>query len=153
MIRGSPSPFPTVDSYDIYIYRKLPRVTGSPQRWRRKMFFFFVGGVEQQVARVLKEGAGRCFACGSQADLVEIEKVLKLFFVPVWRWPGKDPAMRCESCRSIFPPSFSLPPAGEESSAAPAASPPRLSPLLKCYSCDRPVERGFRFCPFCGTAL
>ncbi|CAA7400312.1 unnamed protein product [Spirodela intermedia] len=118
------------------------------------MFFFFVGGVEQQVARVLKEGAGRCFACGSQADLVEVEKVLKLFFVPVWRWPGKDPAMRCENCRSIFPSSFSLPPAGatgEESSAAAASS--GLSPLLKCYSCDRPVERGFRFCPFCGTAL
>ncbi|CAA6663814.1 unnamed protein product [Spirodela intermedia] len=89
------------------------------------MFFFFVGGVEQQVARVLKEGAGRCFACGSQADLVEVEKVLKLFFVPVWRWPGKDPAMRCENCCSIFPSSFSLPPAGatgEESSAAAASS-------------------------------
>uniref|UniRef100_A0A0D3G822 Zinc-ribbon 15 domain-containing protein n=1 Tax=Oryza barthii TaxID=65489 RepID=A0A0D3G822_9ORYZ len=59
------------------------------------MFFFFVGGVEQGAGRVLKEAAGRCLRCGGAADLVETEKVLKLFFVPVKRWPGKDPAYLC----------------------------------------------------------
>nr|DAD24604.1 TPA_asm: hypothetical protein HUJ06_026068 [Nelumbo nucifera] len=34
-------------------------------------------------------GAGRCINCGSVADLVEYEKVLKVFFIPVWCWPGK----------------------------------------------------------------
>ncbi|XP_078441641.1 zinc-ribbon domain protein [Wolffia australiana] len=115
------------------------------------MFFFFAGGVEQQAGRVLKQGAGRCFACGSPADLVKVEKVLKLFFVPVWRWQGKDPAMRCESCRLIFPSSFSLPPPGTEN--PPISSPHPLVPPLKCFSCHAPVDRGFRFCPFCGAAL
>ncbi|WZY97904.1 hypothetical protein YC2023_070233 [Brassica napus] len=54
------------------------------------MFFFFAGGLGQQVRQVLKSGAGKCIRCGSEADLVDYDKVLKLFFVPVWRWPGKD---------------------------------------------------------------
>ncbi|OVA11261.1 hypothetical protein BVC80_1583g12 [Macleaya cordata] len=51
------------------------------------MFFFFLGGLQQQVRQVLKTGAGQCIMCGSKADLVDYEKVLKVFFVPVWRWP------------------------------------------------------------------
>ncbi|RVW17750.1 hypothetical protein CK203_071681 [Vitis vinifera] len=102
------------------------------------MFFFFVGGLEQQVRQVLKSGAGKCINCGSRADLVDYEKVLKLFFVPVWRWPGKEPLMHCPDCFLFFPP------------------PTRTGPLLdvlRCASCGRPVESNFRFCPFCGSAL
>jgi len=67
------------------------------------MFFFFVGGVEQGAGRLLKEAAGRCLRCGGTADLVETEKALKLFFVPVWRWPGKDPAYLCRECGLLTP--------------------------------------------------
>jgi hypothetical protein len=35
--------------------------------------------------QLLKYGVGRCIACRSPADLVDYEKVLKIFFVPVWR--------------------------------------------------------------------
>ncbi|XP_010242814.1 PREDICTED: uncharacterized protein LOC104587062 [Nelumbo nucifera] len=111
------------------------------------MFFFFVGGVEQQVSKVLKAGAGRCINCGSVADLVEYEKVLKMFFVPVWRWPGKEPAMYCNDCSLMFPQSFSLPPPPRSD------SPPSLPDVLRCHSCARVVEPEFSFCPFCGSAL
>ncbi|XP_062078394.1 uncharacterized protein LOC133782934 [Humulus lupulus] len=109
------------------------------------MFFFFVGGVEQQVSQVLKYGAGRCISCASPADLVRYDKVLKLFFVPVWRWPGKDPLMHCNNCNLFFPQSYSLPP--------PLSSSDYSSDSPRCRSCDRIVEPDFRFCPFCGSSL
>ncbi|KAJ0085464.1 hypothetical protein Patl1_08367 [Pistacia atlantica] len=96
------------------------------------MFFFFVGGVNQQVSQVLKSGAGRCINCGSRADLVEYEKVLKAFFVPVWKWPGKEPLMHCNNCNLFFPPALYD---------------------VRCRFCDRAVDPEFRFCPFCGSAL
>ncbi|CAH8254670.1 unnamed protein product [Arabidopsis lyrata] len=101
------------------------------------MFFFFVGGVGQQVRQVLKSGAGTCIRCGSEADLVDYDKVLKLFFIPVWRWPGKDPLLHCRDCDLFFPQSLSPPPVS----------------LATCRFCDRVVEPEFRFCPFCGSSL
>ncbi|WCJ44348.1 hypothetical protein M5689_025019 [Euphorbia peplus] len=109
------------------------------------MFFFFAGGIEQQVSKIIKSGAGRCMNCSSMADLVEYDKVLKLFFVPVWKWPAKDPAMYCNNCKFIFPESFSLPPDSVSSSV--------VSESLRCRFCDRVVESQFRFCPFCGSSL
>ncbi|GMI79619.1 hypothetical protein like AT1G44414 [Hibiscus trionum] len=108
------------------------------------MFFFFVGGLEQQARQVLKSGVGRCVNCGSGADLVEYEKVLKLFFVPVWRWPGKDPLMHCKNCKLFFPQNLSIPAPKIETSDSEA---------LRCRSCDRLVDSEFRFCPFCGSAI
>ncbi|KAF8411768.1 hypothetical protein HHK36_004326 [Tetracentron sinense] len=110
------------------------------------MFFFFVGGVEQQVCQVLKTGADRCIRCGSRADLVDYEKVLKLFFVPVWRWPGRDPLLYCTNCSLFFPPLLSAPP-------PPPPPPPSLPDVLRCHSCARVVDPDFSFCPFCGSAL
>ncbi|XP_052190945.1 uncharacterized protein LOC127800398 [Diospyros lotus] len=116
------------------------------------MFFFFVGGLEQQVRQVLKSGAGRCINCGSPADLVDYEKVLKLFFVPVWRRPGKEPLMYCSNCNLFFPPQFSPPPPRfpGESPTPPGSAVPDV---LRCSFCSREVDADFRFCPFCGSAL
>ncbi|TYJ29131.1 hypothetical protein E1A91_A06G049400v1 [Gossypium mustelinum] len=102
------------------------------------MFFFFVGGLEQQVRQVLKSGVGRCINCGSIADLVEYEKVLKLFFVPVWRWPGKDPLLHCNNCKLFFPQDLSFPPPKIDSSSA------AVSASLRCRFCDKLVEPEFR---------
>lgn len=119
------------------------------------MFFFFVGGVEQQVRQLLKAGAGRCISCGSRADLVEYEKVLKLFFVPVWRWPGKEPLMYCDNCKLFFPPELSPPPPPPSSGEAPRRRlrGSEVPEALRCGFCSREVDPEFRFCPFCGNAL
>ncbi|WOL17853.1 hypothetical protein Cni_G26646 [Canna indica] len=108
------------------------------------MFFFFVGGVEQQAGRVMKEAAGWCIRCGSTADLVEYEKVLKLFFVPVWRWPGKTPAFYCRNCSFLSPHSLPLSEDGRKGG---------LFEATRCGSCSSVVDPQFRFCPFCGSAL
>ncbi|KAL9681199.1 hypothetical protein QQ045_012980 [Rhodiola kirilowii] len=109
------------------------------------MFFFFVGGLEQQVRQVLKSNAARCINCGSTADLVDYEKVLKVFFVPVWRWPGKEPLMHCRDCSLFFPPSLSPPP--------PPTSAGAILDAVKCQFCERGVDREFSFCPYCGASL
>uniref|UniRef100_A0A7C8ZHH3 Zinc-ribbon 15 domain-containing protein n=1 Tax=Opuntia streptacantha TaxID=393608 RepID=A0A7C8ZHH3_OPUST len=105
-------------------------------------FFFFIGGVDQQVRQVLKSGVGRCINCGSRADLVDYDTVLKVFFVPVWRWPGKEPLLHCDSCNLFFPQSVSLPPPHEA-----------VADAIRCQSCERPLEADYRFCPYCGVAL
>jgi hypothetical protein len=109
------------------------------------MFFFFVGGVEQGAGRVLKEAAGRCLRCGGAADLVETEKVLKLFFVPAWRWKGKDPAYLCRECGLLAPGSLGVGGGGEPGTLLPRGE--------RCGACSRAVDPQFRFCPFCGSAL
>ncbi|XP_074568002.1 uncharacterized protein LOC141824591 [Curcuma longa] len=111
------------------------------------MFFFFVGGIEQQAGRVLKEAAGRCARCSSTADLVETENVLKLFFVPVKRWPGKVPSFYCRDCSFLSP--HSLPLADDDRGAGGRG----IFEPLRCGSCSRNVEPHFRFCPFCGYQL
>ncbi|XP_027092600.1 uncharacterized protein [Coffea arabica] len=114
------------------------------------MFFFFIGGVNQQVRQVLKSGVGRCIGCGSRSDLVEYEKVLNLFFIPIKRWPGKEPVMYCDDCKLFFPQSISPPPpppSVEETRL------PSVTDVLKCHYCSREVDADFRFCPFCGSAL
>uniref|UniRef100_A0A2P2Q3M4 Uncharacterized protein LOC105638944 n=1 Tax=Rhizophora mucronata TaxID=61149 RepID=A0A2P2Q3M4_RHIMU len=114
------------------------------------MFFFFVGGMDQQVRRVVQSGVARCFNCGSRADLVEYDKVLKLFFVPVWNWPGKEPALYCDNCKFLFPQSLSMPSPRTDSVTPP---PSAVSEALRCRFCDRVVEPDFSFCPFCGSTL
>ncbi|KAK9162255.1 hypothetical protein Syun_003157 [Stephania yunnanensis] len=111
------------------------------------MFFFFFGGLERQVRQVLKPGSGPCIFCGSRADLVHYENVLKVFFVPVWRWPAKDPLMHCTNCAAFFPP--------HSAAAATADTTPTtlLDDALRCPNCSRVVDSEFRFCPFCGLSL
>nr|DAD32321.1 TPA_asm: hypothetical protein HUJ06_011172 [Nelumbo nucifera] len=70
-----------------------------------------------------------------------------VFFVPVWCWPGKEPAMYCNCCSLFFPQSFSLSPHPS------STSPPSLSDVLRCHSCSCIVEPEFSFCPLCGSAL
>jgi hypothetical protein len=110
------------------------------------MFFFFMGGVEHQVKQVVKAGFGRCISCGSRADLVEHEKVLKLFFIPVKRWPAKGQLMHCNNCRLFFPPSLAAP---VESTSSPSA----ISNFLRCQFCSREVDYDFSYCPYCGSAI
>lgn len=112
------------------------------------MFFFFVGGLEQQVRQVLKSDAARCIACGSMADLVEYEKVLRAFFVPVWRWPGKDQLLHCNNCNLFFPPQLSA-----DSSPRRTMEVSEQLDVLRCRFCERAVEPEFSFCPFCGSSL
>ena len=44
-------------------------------------------------------------------------------------------------------------PSSGKPAAAPSPSPPPKAPPLACPSCQKPVEKGFTYCPHCGAAL
>eukprot|EP00250_Pteridium_aquilinum_P007837 c17477_g1_i1 orf=158-496(+) len=108
------------------------------------MFFFFIGGVRQQVTEILQRDAGHCLRCTYPANLVSYENVLELFFFPVWRWPSKQPALHCSNCGFLVPSGHFEAPPGKPS--APDAPPPSA-----CWSCKRSLQPSFKFCPDCGA--
>lgn len=111
----------------------------------RMVFFFFFGGVTQEVHTVLKEEAAVCPVCKSPASLVEYDNVVRVFFVPVWKWSGDNPAIKCSSCPFLMP----------RHKFDPVAAADRTpSHLLQCWSCSSPLESAnFKFCPYCGASL
>lgn len=120
-------------------------------RWIPSTMFFFVGEVQQQVRQVLRVGAGRCLRCASPADLVDCDKVLKLFFVPVWRWPAKDHALYCTNCSLFFPTDFSPPSPGIADALRRCAScwSPRLPllPLLRLFAVVFVISLAIKWMP------
>ncbi|KAJ3676131.1 hypothetical protein LUZ60_003543 [Juncus effusus] len=117
------------------------------------MFFFFIGGLDQVAGKVLKAAAGRCLRCGGSADLVESEKVLKLFFIPVYKWRSEDRMFYCRDCSFLSPDAVPLRgEEGEEREAGAVSNFPR-GEGGNCRACARSVDRSFRFCPYCGNPL
>lgn len=118
------------------------------------MFFFFFGGVTQEVQTVLKSESNICPLCKSPASVVEYDNVLRLFFVPVWKWSGDNPAVKCTSCPFLMPlDNFSNIRSNrtgpvEEGDWTPTAG------KLQCWSCLSPLSSvNFKFCPYCGASL
>ena len=70
--------------------------------FRFSMFFFFVGGIEPSILRVIKPNIGKCIipGCNTSVDLVETSDTLKLFFVPVWNFGLKE-RIYCKNCRYL----------------------------------------------------
>lgn len=128
------------------------------------VFFFFFGGVSQEVRNVIEKGVAACPRCDSEASLVNYDNVFRAFFIPIWRWSGDNPAVACDSCTFIQPleqftrlqeaalkrfkpPPTPIPlPSRERQDWTPSA------PALRCWSCSSPVDLGFKFCPQCGSA-
>ncbi|RDX62086.1 hypothetical protein CR513_59618, partial [Mucuna pruriens] len=86
---------------------------------RKSTFLLFVLSltrVEAEVRQVIRR-------CGQRVNVVNYDRVLKLFFhFPVWRWPAQDPLFHCATCKRFLPYSYSLPP----TSAAPESPSPSL---------------------------
>ncbi|TKY56138.1 hypothetical protein E2542_SST20579 [Spatholobus suberectus] len=63
------------------------------------MVVLAICGEERKVRHVLKYGACERTHCGKRVDVVDYNRVLKLFFfIPVWRWPASDPLFYCANC-------------------------------------------------------
>ncbi|XP_024403582.1 uncharacterized protein [Physcomitrium patens] len=119
------------------------------------VFFFLFGGLTQEVKNVIKSRAATCPICTSPADLVEYDNVLRLFFLPVWKWSGDNPAIKCTSCPFLMPSSKlnSIEIRRKLGSVQPDEWTPRAA-QRQCWSCLAPIESvNFKFCPQCGAAL
>ncbi|BBN05015.1 hypothetical protein MPTK1_3g09560 [Marchantia polymorpha subsp. ruderalis] len=120
------------------------------------MFFFF-GGVQPEVTKILEYNAAVCPRCGQDANLVDYDHVFRAFFIPVWRWAGSNPAVSCGSCSFLLPlEQFQkLHHRGSRETRSKIAQDfgptAPLPPLPRCWSCSRILEPEFRFCPQCGA--
>ena len=59
--------------------------------------FFFVGGVDSGIRKVIQKSVGPCLRCSGSVDLVETAHTFKAFFVPVWSFSPKE-MVHCSSC-------------------------------------------------------
>ncbi|KAG0556994.1 hypothetical protein KC19_11G093900 [Ceratodon purpureus] len=112
------------------------------------VFFFFVGGLTQEVRTVLKNETEICPVCKSPASLVEYDNVLRMFFVPVWKWSGDNPAVKCTSCPFLTP--------SHKFNNLRRNRPGLVEQGAKsqCWSCLSPLDSAnFKFCPYCGASL
>lgn len=117
--------------------------------------FFFVGSFTHEAGRVLQRGAVACPVCRAPADIAEVDRVLRVFFLPVWRKREKWPEVVCRSC------GFQMPLPQYERLAQDAAAqrslrqppPPPSAPELSCPVCSAPLDFGFRYCPRCGAEI
>lgn len=102
--------------------------------------FFFIGGIQPKT-RLIDEQPRMCPSCGLyQARMKRVDHYISLFFVPLLKIKEGVPFLQCERCGSISP-----------ESTAPAAA--ETFRAARCLDCGKPVEAGFRFCPYCGKSL
>ena len=122
------------------------------------VFLFFFGGVTQEVRTEIERGVTACPACEAQASLVEYDNVFRAFFIPIWRWGGDNPAIKCTSCPFLM--SLEKYTALQEAvirRIKPSPPLPRQdwtpsAPVFRCWSCSAPMDVNYRFCPQCGSA-
>ncbi|KAG8461935.1 hypothetical protein KFE25_013954 [Diacronema lutheri] len=107
------------------------------------MFWFFLGGVEPVVTRVLERRVGRCPLphCPGDLDRAELASVLSLFAVPVYAFNRRE-ALRCATCGFVA--------TVEQREHVLARS--RERPSRECASCGAELSSDkWRFCPHCGA--
>ena len=111
----------------------------------------YVGGLRRSETKMLVPKATTCAKCGKDASFVKYDNVLEIFSLPLWRWPGQNPAIVCNTCKdwvwtSHFEP-FPTLINGAHQQAVPEA---RATPS-RCWSCASYLEPIYRFCPECGS--
>lgn len=104
--------------------------------------FFFIGGVQPKTID-LGEASIKCPSCGLyQAKLKRIDHYLSLFFLPILPVKKGKPFIMCERCGASSYQS------GDESPGSGV-----IDQGIQCPYCGGLIERGFKFCPFCGRRL
>eukprot|EP00245_Coleochaete_scutata_P012031 TRINITY_DN4577_c0_g1_i1.p1 TRINITY_DN4577_c0_g1~~TRINITY_DN4577_c0_g1_i1.p1 ORF type:complete len:117 (-),score=10.27 TRINITY_DN4577_c0_g1_i1:524-874(-) len=114
------------------------------------MFFAFIASVAPEVGRILGRASAQCPRCSSQMVLAECKTVLRVFFVPVWKWGADEMTVLCEQCGFTMP-YDKLKQLNEEMRLGQQQTWERW-PQQQCGTCGAPCSPGFRFCPNCGTA-
>jgi hypothetical protein len=102
--------------------------------------FFVIAGIQPKT-RTLDDQPRMCPACGLyQARLQQIDHYISIFFLPIFRVKKGTPFLRCQSCGNVSAESGQVWTGPKDKSG-------------RCPGCGRPLEKGYRFCPFCGKAL
>ncbi|MDY6972022.1 MAG: zinc ribbon domain-containing protein [Thermodesulfobacteriota bacterium] len=103
--------------------------------------FFFIAGIQPRTIK-LDDHPRMCPSCGlNQAHLKRTDHYLSFFFLPVFRVKKGFPFLECRRCGSLF----------QESGSVWSETPQERPPT--CPYCEKQLEQGYRFCPFCGKPV
>ena len=132
------------------------------------MFFFFVGGIQPRIRKILQSNYGPCLSCHvGVMDHVELDNVLELFWIPIWTLSSKS-LLYCSSCQWMtsleqyhgdrfattgrtFPhPHGRQPTLPNRIPSAPITN---NDLTVSCPSCGERISAQWNFCPKCGIEL
>jgi len=116
------------------------------------MFFFFIGGVQPRIRRIIQSNHGPCPNCLRPLDLVELAETLEVFWIPVWRFSSRE-ALHCGSCGyTTDPRSYEHHRRTLESATKGRSVGPGV--MRNCRQCGAPVASDeWQFCPSCGSGI
>ena len=138
------------------------------------MMFFFFGGVEPRIRKTLQSNIGTCplmqYHKSSKrldftVDLVEISKVVTVYFIPLWPIGIPQKLVHCRECgytanAAAYTRHRSLIGEGRSISShqfdrygwGTIEDFERLTSLA-CTSCGGPIRDGWTYCPRCGNLI
>jgi len=103
--------------------------------------FFIIAGIQPKTI-TLDDRPRMCHSCGLyQARLIRINHYLSVFFIPVFRVKKGESFLECRSCGAV---------SSESGEIWPGT---RTGDSRLCPHCKKTLERGFRFCPYCGKEV
>jgi ribosomal protein L37E len=101
----------------------------------------FIGGVGPRKKR-LDYQPRICSNCGlSQAYLTRVDHWLSVFFIPIFPVRRGQPVVLCDRCGHVDGESGKTIAEGVDLATS------------QCHRCGESLEKGFRYCPQCGTPL
>ena len=102
---------------------------------------FLIAGISPKT-KVLDDIPRRCPLCGlAQAYFKRVDHYFSIFFIPVLRIKKGEPFIMCEKCEIAL----------HEMEGE--LHPRQAKGKLACMHCGRTLQRGFRYCPFCGKPV
>ena len=122
--------------------RDSPILLWSLVCYNLKIMFFIIAGVQQKIVE-LEDQPRMCPTCGLyQVGLKRVDHYLAVFFIPVIRVKKGTPFLQCRRCGNT-----------QSESGETLFSDRKSHPNNTCTNCRKPIERGYRFCPYCGMKV
>jgi len=103
--------------------------------------FLFIAGIQPKTVR-LDDQPRMCPSCGlCQARLKRMDHYFSVFFFPIFRVKKGIPFLECQKCGSL----------SQRHGGEWMGTPVRDRGI--CAYCRKPLEREYRYCPFCGRPV
>uniref|UniRef100_A0A7S3LFU1 Zinc-ribbon 15 domain-containing protein n=1 Tax=Amphora coffeiformis TaxID=265554 RepID=A0A7S3LFU1_9STRA len=120
------------------------------------MFFFFIGGVQPKIHKILQSNYGPCLNCPTgKMDYVEMADTFYAFFLPVYSFSKKN-VLHCQDCGlTTTIEKYSQYGMSGGGTAQRMLSPSHNSTTeTLCRQCGSPIRgEGWNFCPKCGSQV
>jgi hypothetical protein len=102
---------------------------------------FIIAGISPRI-KVLDSNPRICPSCGlARAYLKRADSYFSLFFIPLFRVKKGEPFIICDRCETVV-----------SDPGVPFRTWQVKSPY-KCNRCGKTLDKGFVYCPYCGSKI